>query len=62
MGIHTGDLNHIREANGVDMNSDPLSKTLLVFSINSHLFLIGVVTIGEIYLCSCSAENVGNST
>lgn len=49
MGTRTRDPNYIREANGGDMYKDPLSKTLLVFSINSHLFLIGAVTIGEIY-------------
>lgn len=47
-----------REANGVDMYNDPLSKTLPIFSINSHLFLIGVVTVGEIYLCSPSVSRM----
>lgn len=40
MGTCASDLNHISEANGVDMYHDPLSKTLPVFSISSHLFLI----------------------
>lgn len=62
MGTCTRDLNHIREANGVDMFYDPLSKTLPVFSINSHLFLIGVLMIGGRYICSHGAETVDNST
>jgi hypothetical protein len=62
MGTCTSDLNHIREANGVDMYCDPLSKTLPVFSINFHLFLIGVVMIGGLYMCSHGAETADNNT
>ena len=40
MGTCASDLNHISKANGVDMYRDPLSETLPVFSISSHLFLI----------------------
>lgn len=40
MGTCASYLNHISEANGVDTYHDPLSKTLQVFSISSHLFLI----------------------
>lgn len=61
-GTCARDLNHIRGANGVDMYHDPLSKTLPVFSISSHLFLIEVVMIGEIYMCSRGAETADNGT
>ena len=62
MGTCISDLNHIREANGVDMYCDPLSKTLPVFSINSHLFLMGVVMIGGVDVCSHGAETADSST
>lgn len=62
MGICASDLNHIRGANGVDMYHDALSETPPVLSISSHLFLIGVVMIGGIYMCSRGAERAGNST
>lgn len=61
MGTHTGHLDFIREASGGDMNNDPLSKTITVLSFNFHVFLIGVVTIGEIYLYSLSASNGGRA-
>lgn len=39
-----GHLNFIRKASGGDTHNDLLSKTLQVFSLNSDLFLTGVVT------------------
>ena len=62
MGTCASDLNRIRGANGVDMYHDPLSETLPVLSIISDLFLIEVVMIGGIYMCSCGAETADNST
>lgn len=46
---------------GGDANNDPLSQTLPVLSFNCHLFLIGIVTTGEVYLHSPSASNGGDS-
>lgn len=43
------------------MNNDPLSTTLLVLSVSTHLFLIEVVAIGEIYLCYFGTENVSDN-
>ena len=54
MGTHTGHLDFIRKATGGDIHNDLLSKTLPGFSLHSDLFLTGVVTIGEIDLCSLS--------
>lgn len=61
MGTHPGHLALVRAADGGDANNDPLSQTLPVLSFNCHLFLIGIVTTGEVYLHSPSASNGGDS-
>lgn len=61
MGIHPGHLDFVREPDGGDANKDPLSQTLTVLSFTFHFFLIGIVTVGEVYLHSRSASNGGDS-
>lgn len=61
MGTYPGHLDFVKEPDGGDTNNDPLSQTLTVLSFNLHFLLIGIVTVGEVYLHSLSASNGGDN-